>query len=325
MMAHHTKEQSLHREISADFALKCTDHAVALSSDLERLVAAATSSATRRAYQSDLRLFLAWGGKIPSAAEIVAEYVAALALSSKPATIARKLASISKAHQTAGHASPVGHQLVKLAMRGVRREQGVSQTQAKPILKSDLVAMLDAQQDGLRGIRDRAILLVGFASGCRRSEIVALDLDDIKYVQQGLVVTLRRSKTDQDGVGREIGIPFGRSAACPVSALKDWIKAGQIAEGPIFRPIDRHSNISSSRLTADAVAKIVKQACVQAGFDPRAYSGHSLRAGLATSAAMAGIPLWKIRQQTGHASDAMVSRYVRNVGLFVDNAAGSVL
>lgn len=325
MSSHNIVGRLQDHEVSKDFALKCTDDILERSPDLQRLVSAATSSGTRRAYQCDLRLFLEWGGTIPAAPGVVAEYVAALSVTSKPATIARKLALISKAHKTAGHSSPMGDQLVKLAMRGVRRERGVAQTQAMPILKSDLVQMINTLPQGMRGARDRALLLFGFATGCRRSEIVAFDLQDIEYVQQGLIVTVRRSKTDQEGQGRRIGIPFGRSAACPVTAVTDWIEAAKISIGPIFRSIDRHANVSTSRLTPDAVAKIVKQSCVRAGFDPQTYSGHSLRAGLATSAAMAGIPLWKIRQQTGHASNAMVSRYVRNVGLFVDNAAASVL
>jgi integrase len=169
------------------------------------------------------------------------------------------------------------------------------------------------------------LLLVGFAGGCRRFELAAIDLIDFEQVREGIILTIRRSKTDQDGVGRKIGISFGRTVHCPVRALELWLIAAPIEGGPVFRPVDRHRQVSASRLSGEAVSLILRDRIAGAGFDPAGYSGHSLRAGFATSATQAGVSTFKIRQQTGHASDAMLSRYVREGELFLGNAAGVLL
>src|SRR5262249_7066675 len=161
----------------------------------------------------------------------------------------------------------------------------------------------------------------GFAGGFRRSELVGLDVSDIEPVLQGLVVTLRRSKTDPEGAGRRIGIPHGRTQNCPVAAVTDWLSRSAITDGPVVRPIHRHSHLQADRLSGDAVSEIVREHVAAIGIDPTGYSGHSLRSGFATSAAQAGVPSLKIRQQTGHASDAMLARYVREGELFTGNAA----
>jgi integrase len=137
-------------------------------------------------------------------------------------------------------------------------------------------------------------------------------------------VHLRKSKTDQQGEGRKIAIPFARGAVCPVLALKAWLKTSRIDSGPLFRPINRHGGIEESALSSHAVAIIIKERIAAIGLDPAKYSGHSLRAGLVTSAAQAGVSSWKIKQQTGHKSDAMLNRYIRDARLFVDNAFGAI-
>lgn len=207
-------------------------------------------------------------------------------------------------------------------MRGIRRKLGSAQRQAKPLLREDLFRVLDALGESMKDARDRALLLIGFAGGFRRSEIVALDCGDVERVRQGLIVTLRRSKTDQEGVGRKVGIPFGRTRNCPVLALDGWLAGAGIEAGPVFRPVDRHGRVASERLSGEAVSK---ERVVAANIDPTGFSGHSLRAGFATSAVQAGVSTFKIRSQTGHVSDAMLARYVRDGELFVDNAAGAVL
>ena len=178
---------------------------------------------------------------------------------------------------------------------------------------------------GLKGIRDRALLLLGFAGAFRRSELVGLNVADLEFVDQGLIVHLRRSKTDQEGVGRKVAIPYARGSACPVKAAKDWLTAAGISEGPLFRPVTRHGHMAEERLSGHAVAKIVKARAAAVGLNAKGYSGHSLRAGLITSAAMLGVSIWKIKAQSGHRTDAMVARYVRDADLFVNNAAGAVL
>ncbi len=140
------------------------------------------------------------------------------------------------------------------------------------------------------------------------------------------MIHLRRSKTDQEGAGRKIGIPHGRTRWCPVSALNEWLERAGIEDGPVFRPVDRHGEVHEQRLSGEAVSRVIKERVAAVGLDPDEYSGHSLRAGLATSAAAAaGVSSWKIRQQTGHASDAMLARYIRDGEMFVDNAAGALL
>jgi integrase len=168
-------------------------------------------------------------------------------------------------------------------------------------------------------------LLIGFAGGFRRSELVAIDHADIEWVRQGVIILIRKSKTDQEGAGRKIGIPYARGRYCPVNSLKAWHEHVCIEDGPIFRPVDRHGRISKSRLSGEAVSLVIKDRVSAIGLEPDEYSGHSLRAGFATSAAAAGVSSWKIRQQTGHASDAMLARYIRDGELFVDNAAAALL
>jgi integrase len=303
-------------------AINCTDD---LPTSVATYVRDSLAENTRRAYLSDLGEFERWGGSIPASAETVAAYLAARADTLAVASLVRHIASISKAHEARGLPNPTRSELVRATMRGIKRTRGCAQREAKPLLRDDLLLALDATGDGLKDIRDRALLLIGFAGALRRSELVGLDVGDIEHVRQGIVLTLRKSKTDQDGQGRKIGIPFGRTRWCPVAALDAWLAASGIAEGAIFRPVDRHSRIHDARLSGEAVSLVVRERTAAAGLDPAPYSGHSLRAGLATSAAQAGVPTWRIRKQTRHASDAMLSKYIRDGELFMDNAAGALL
>jgi integrase len=175
---------------------------------------------------------------------------------------------------------------------------------------------------GLIGLRDKALLLVGFAGAFRRSELVAINCTDIEWVDQGMVVHIRRSKTDQAGEGRKVGLPFARGRHCPVLALKQWLEAANITSGFLFRSVTKHGHIGEAALSREAVAVIVKKRAQAIGLDSAKYSGHSLRAGLVTSAAQAGVSNWKIKSQTGHKSDAMLTRYIRDSQIFVDNAGG---
>ena len=181
---------------------------------------------------------------------------------------------------------------------------------------------LGAMGDRLKDLRDRALLLIGFAGGLRRSELAAINLIDVERVREGIILTIRPSKTDQDGVGRRIGVPFGRTIHCPVRALENGLTAARIEDGPVFRPVDRHGRVSVGRLSGEAVPLIVRDRMAATAFGSTGHSGHSLRAGFATSATRAGVSTFKIRQQTGHASDAMLSRYVRDGELFLGNHAG---
>lgn len=189
-------------------------------------------------------------------------------------------------------------------------------------MTEDIRTMVQALPDNLLGLRDRALLLLGFAGAFRRSELVGLDVEDLRLEVQGLVVHLKRSKTDQEGAGRDIPIPYGRNLdTCPVNAIQEWITSSGITSGPIFRGVDRHGNVSSRRLTGRAVANIVKRSAKRAGLDPDNYSGHSLRSGMATSAARAGASERAIMDHTGHTSTTMVRKYIRKGHLWLDCAA----
>lgn len=292
---------------------------------VEHFIRESLSENTRKAYRSDLAHFTDWGGELPASADLVARHLADHANTMAPSSLARRVATLSKVHEANGWPNPYRSEIVRATMRGIKRVKGTAQDQARPLLREDLFILLDALGDDARSKRDRALLLLGWAGGFRSSELVGLDLADIEEVREGLVLHLRRSKTDQTGQGRKIGIPLGRTRHCPVAALSAWLGVLNKDEGPIFRPVDRHRNVQPDRLRSDAVSTILRNRLANAGIDPEGYSGHSLRAGLATSAIKAGVPTYKVRAQTGHASDLMLSRYVRDAGLFDGNAAGAML
>ncbi|MHB9027104.1 MAG: tyrosine-type recombinase/integrase, partial [Armatimonadota bacterium] len=261
-------------------------------------IAASKAASTRRAYATDWRDFTewcAWKGvpALPAAPATVAAYLSALADGGKKAsTINRRAAAIRFAHKVAGYDSPTSSALVEATTAGIRRQIGTAQQGKAPAVTEDVRRMIATLPDTLRGTRDRALLLVGFAGAFRRSELVGLDLDDVTFCPEGMVVTLRRSKTDQEGEGQRKGIPCGTSEdTCPVRALQRWLEAsGAMGSepGPLFRAVNRWGGLGE-RLSPIDVARAVKKAARAAGLDARRYSGHSLRAGLATAAAAAGV------------------------------------
>lgn len=293
-------------------------------------IAAAKAPNTIRAYQADWRHFTEWAQSegreaLPASPETVVAYLTDLADVAKVATLERRVASISQAHQMAKLESPTRTMPVRTLMAGIRRRKGVAPKTKRPILTEDLRAMLDALLDGLFGVRDRAILLVGFAGGFRRSELVGLDREDLVFNRQGVEVTLRRSKTDQEGAGRKIGIPEGKRAeTCPVRSLKAWLAAAKIETGPVFRPISRHGVLQPNRLTAQSVGLIVKRYAEACGKEAADFGGHSLRSGHATQAAQNGASERAIMNQTGHRSLKMVRQYIRQGSLFRENAASKL-
>lgn len=293
----------------------------------------AKAANTRRAYATDWTHFMSWCEDaglawLPALPQTVAVYLQALSDSAKISTMRRRIVAISHHHQVAGFEPPTTSILVRELMKGIARQkaaEGEHTTQKAPTLTEDIRAMVATLPPSAIGQRDRVLLLIGFAGAFRRSELVALDVGDVQFTRAGLVMRLRRSKTDQEGIGRSLGIPYGsQPATCPIKALRAWLKAAGITEGPIFRPINRHGQIADTRLSAGAVAEIVKRCATQAGLDPNHYAGHSLRAGLATSAAAAGVSERAIMNQTGHKSVAIARRYIREGSLFRENAAAAV-
>lgn len=298
--------------------------AVGLGTDVTTYVRASLSESTKRAYRADVTAFTQWGGNIPASAGCIARYLADQACELAPVSLRRRLVGIGKAHVAAGFADPTKAELVRATMRGICRVHGRAQRQAAPLLREDVLLISDALGQGLVDVRDRALVLLGFAGGFRRSELVSLQRGDVNFVPEGAVITIRRSKTDQEGRGRKIGIPFGRTRACPVKAVKAWLDRGSIEDGPLFRSIGKGGRVGPA-LTAQSVSLVLRRCAGLTGLSSIGLSAHSLRAGLVTSAVRAGISSWKIRQQTGHRSDAVMSTYIRDAEMFVGNAAGALL
>ncbi|MFO6464192.1 site-specific integrase [Jannaschia sp. KMU-145] len=304
------------------FAINCSHPADAR---LQELISASLSENTKRAYMGDLTHFRDAGGELPASPEGVALYLSAFAGELAVSTLTRRVATLGKVHKANDWPNPCQTELVKSVMRGIQRTHGRNQHQAKPLCREDLFMVLDAMGLTRRDIRDRALLLTGFAGGFRRSELVGLNWADLSEVREGMVIALRRSKTDQTGVGRKVGVPLGRTRHCPVRALLAWRDvSGDIGQA-VFRPVDWQDRTQVTRLSGEAVPIILRKRMAAAGLDPTGFSGHSLRAGFATSAAKAGVASYKIKQQTGHKSDAMLGRYIRDGELFEGNAAGVLL
>lgn len=286
--------------------------------------------ATRKAYGTDFRLFKAWceikgADALPAAPETVAAFLAAEAGSGvKPSTLGRRVAAIRYAHKLASLPTPTDAEAVKATLRGIRRTFTGSRVRKAPAVAAKMHSMVGTAPDRLSGLRDRALLLVGFAGAFRRSELVALDVTDIEETADGLRVKIGKSKTDQEGDGVTIAIARG-DVSCPAKALREWLDAAGITSGPVFRPIDKAGTVRASRLTDRSVANIVKAYAGRAGFDASTYSGHSLRSGFLTSAAGNGASIFKMMDVSRHKSVDTLRAYVRDAELFRDHAGRGLL
>jgi len=243
----------------------------------------------------------------------------------KCSTIERALAGIAFGFRKRGHdwTSP---KVVTEMLKGLRRRLGVRPNKKTPAGADVLDKMIATFGSDLRGLRNRAILTVGWTGAFRRSDVVSLDVEDVSFVPEGLVILLRKSKTDQERAGVERGLPMADNAAlCPARNLRAWLQATRITTGPVFRAINAQGRIRDARLSDRSVADCVKQAAEAAGFDPAEFSGHSLRAGFVTTAAKQGKPLHEIMEQTGHKSERIARGYIRHGTLFENNAAKGLL
>jgi site-specific recombinase XerD len=293
---------------------------------------ASKAKATQEAYASDFRIFEAWCrahglSALPASAAAVCGFLADQAsLGKRASTLGRRLAAIRYFHRAAGYETPTGEEKVKAVLSGIRRTIGAAPVRKKAATSDIVLGMVGGKGRSLRELRDRAILLLGFAGAFRRSELVALDVGDIEWTAEGALITIRRSKTDQEGLGRKVAIPRGE-IACPVAALKSWLSAAGIAEGAVFVRIwnKRAQRVTSRRLAARNVAAIVKAGAAKLGFDPSTFGGHSLRAGFVTSAVKRGANLIKITDVTGHKSLEMLKTYSRDAESFVGHAGAGLL
>lgn len=291
------------------------------------------AASTWRAYESDWRIFAAWCRSarcvtLPAQPSTVALFLAAQAkLGFAPSTLGRRLAAIRLMHVGAKVPSPHDALEVDEVMRGVRRAWKKPQAQKAPAVDGEIQRMVDAvQPQTLKGLRDRALLLMGFAGALRRSELVALDFEHLTLKPEGLSVLIASSKTDQDGQGQIVAIPrVAGSPYCPVQAVYDWRMAAGIENGAVFRRMQRGDVVGQVRLTPQSVALVIKELAAKVGLDPARYAGHSLRSGFLTSAARNRASLFKMADQSRHKSLDVLREYVRNEERFEDHAAEGLL
>ena len=290
---------------------------------------------TIRAYQSDFNDFRIFCSKnsfrsIPTDPKIVSLYLTQLSTNeAKMSTLKRRIVSIGVIHKLKGHYLDTKHPSIIENLMGIKRRKGSIQKGKKPLLINNLKEIIDAidqqNKEEVKKLRDRAIILIGFSGGFRRNEIVSLDYEDLDFVQEGLKINLRKSKTDQFGEGFVKGLPyFDNSQYCPVVSMQKWIEISKINTGALFRRFNKGSNLSENRLTDQTVALLIKEYLKLVGIDSKNYSGHSLRSGFATSAAESGAEERSIMAMTGHKSTEMVRRYIKEANLFKNNALNKI-
>jgi site-specific recombinase XerD len=279
------------------------------------------ASNTLRAYKSDYRDFVLFCTRhgfnsMPSEPKIVSLYITHLSQNSKFSTLKRRLASISVIHKLSGHYIDTKHPMITENLMGIKRVKGTYQKAKKPILINDLKSIINAidkEKNEIKKIEKRTLILIGFAGGFRRSELVEIEAEDIDFVHEGVKIFVRRSKTDQSGEGMTKGIPyFVNPEYCPVVSLKKWIEKSKIKSGKIFSMSDKN------------VALTIKKYAGLAGLDANKYSGHSLRSGFATSTAELGAEERSIMAMTGHKTTQMVRRYIQEANLFKNNALNKI-
>lgn len=321
-----------------------------LVADVEAFAEAEIGQSTRATYKRCFARFERWARarglpSLPTTPELVAVYLSALATGKahvewlsrggrpmrftarrKLATLRIAYASIAHAQREAGHDWPRGHPAIVKVMKGIARtfaaDRAMAPRKAQALELDMLRRALTNHRDDLLGLRDRAMVLLSWFGALRRSDGVPLDVEDVRFVTEGLVITIRRSKTDQTGAGAEVAVPFASDhRLCPVRALRAWLDAAGIATGPIFRGVTRHGRVSPTRLHLGSMTTIIKGIVEPAGIDPSRLSSHSLRSGFATSASARGKSLEDIMRQ-GRWKSANVARgYVRHGSLWVKNPA----
>ena len=296
---------------------------------------ASKANNTIKAYKSDFHhfgLFCVKNGfkSLPTNPKTVSLYLTYLATkNNKISTIKRRIASISVVHKMKGHYLDTKHPAIIENILGIKRRKGVKQEGKKPLLINDLKILINViykeNSSEIKIARDRTIILLGFGGGFRRNELVSLDYEDLDFVNEGIKINIKKSKTDQFGEGSIKALPyFDNHHYCPVRSIQSWIKISKINQGAIFRKFHKGIKLSNIRLSGQSVALLIKYYLGLAGIDSKNYSGHSLRSGFATSAAEAGAEERSIMAMTGHKSTEMVRRYIREANLFKNNALNKI-
>ena len=290
---------------------------------------------TIRAYRSDFSDFGAFCVKnsfkfLPTDPKIVSLYLTHLSIKdAKMSTLRRRLVAIGMIHKLKGHYLDTKHPIIIENIMGISRKKGNYQRGKKPILINQLkeiVNVIDKEKtEEIKKIRDKTIILIGFAGGFRRTELVSIDYEDLEFVPEGVKIIIRRSKTDQFGEGMIKGLPyFSNQIYCPVLHLKKWLEISNIKSGAIFRKFNKGFSLSDNRLTDQTVALLLKKYLGVAGIENKNYSGHSLRSGFATVSAESGADERSIMAMTGHKTTQMVRRYIKEANLFKNNALNKI-
>jgi site-specific recombinase XerD len=280
------------------------------------------ASNTIRAYNSDIGDFIGFCNRhnlkfLPANPNIVSLYLTNLSKICKFSTLKRRLASISMFHKIKGHYLDTKHPIISENLLGIKRKKGSIQIGKKPILINDLKKIIQAidqdKKSELEILKNKTLILLGFSGGFRRSELVAIQIEDIDFVNEGVKILVRRSKTDQTGAGLIKGIPyFTNKDYCPVTHLRKYIEGLNNNSGKLFNICDK------------SVALKIKKYAMLAGLDYTKYAGHSLRSGFATSTAEMGAEERNIMAMTGHRSTQMVRRYIKEANLFKNNALNKI-
>nr|WP_236250647.1 tyrosine-type recombinase/integrase [Microbulbifer sp. ALW1] len=290
---------------------------------------AATSESTRKAYRSAIRQFEKWGGRLPTDSETLTQYLLGRAQTLNPRTLDLHLTAIGQWHRYQGIANPAQEPLVQKTMNGIRRIHAKPKQKAKALRLEHIAQMashLRARTDSRKKYRDLALILVGFFGAFRRSELVAIRVEDLIWEEDGLIVHLPRSKTDQTGQGMQRALPFGDKSVCPASALRDWLAAADMTEGPVFCAVNRWDQVQRKPLNPGAINQLLKQLGAECGFDFIGnLSSHSFRRGLSTSAAREKVDFELIKKQGGWKSDATVWEYIEEGQRLTDNAATALM
>ena len=310
-----------------------TDLKILHEATLENLKSSKANN-TLRAYKSDFKDFGAFCSRhglssLPTEPKIVSLYLTHLSKNSKFSTLRRRLVSISMVHKLKGHYLDTKHPIIVENLMGIRRIKGSIQKGKKPLLINHLKLIINSiNQQNLneaKQFRDKAIILIGFGGGFRRTELISIDYEDLEFVPEGLKITLRKSKTDQFGEGMIKGLPyFDDKNYCPVINLRKWLEISKIKSGPIFRRFSKGSNLTDNRLTDQSVVLLIKEYLGLAGIENKNFAGHSLRSGFATVAADSGADERSIMAMTGHKTTQMVRRYIKEANLFKNNALDKI-
>ena len=292
--------------------------------------AAEKSEGTRREYRTALAKFVAWcesvgAAPFPATPETVAAHLASLAdRGLSVSSIEGRAAAIAYAHKLAREPNPLADERVRAVMRGIRRTVGKPARGKAAATAKIMASFVKHSPDSVSGKRDKALVLIGFAAALRRSELVALEVSDLERSESGVIITIRRSKTDQEGSGHQVAVPYGKKLRV-IEALDDWLEASKVASGPVFRAVDKAGAVGAEPLSGRSVARIVKAFATASKLDAKAFSGHSLRSGFITSALEAGSDLLRVMDVSRHREVGSLKKYDRRANAFQNAAGGKFL